>query len=143
MQKLSYGDLAGGYLSGIQHSSDARRVLVLLLATSACLGAGVPGGLFTPTLALGVLGSLLGHVWTGIDLAGAPGSFAIIGGAAVLGAAMQGPLTAVVLVLELTRHADPLMVPMLVAVTEATVLTRIIGAPSIYSARLGTAQPAV
>jgi len=72
------------------------------------------------------------------DLArGATGSYAIIGAAAVLAASLQGPLTAVVRLLELTHQGQALMVPILLAVTEATVLTRLIGAPSIYSARLG------
>jgi H+/Cl- antiporter ClcA len=107
------------------------------LATAACLGSGAPGGLFTPTLALGVLlGGLLGRGWAEI-WPGAPlGAYAVIGGAAVLGAAMQGPLAAVVLLLELTHHADALMVPILIAVVEATVVTRLLGAPSIYSARI-------
>jgi chloride channel protein, CIC family len=107
------------------------------LATAACLASGAPGGLFTPTLAYGVLlGGLLGkafsEIWPGAPL----GSYAIIGGAAVLGAAMQGPLAAVVLLLELTHGADALMVPILLAVVEATVLARVLGAPSIYSARV-------
>jgi CIC family chloride channel protein len=114
-------------------------VLLVLkpLVTAACLGSGAPGGLFTPTLAYGVLlGGLLGAGWAQI-WPGAPlGSYAIIGGAAVLGASMQGPLAAVVLLLELTHHADALMVPILIAVVEATVLARVLGAPSIYSARM-------
>jgi chloride channel protein, CIC family len=107
------------------------------LVTAACVGSGAPGGLFTPTLAYGVLlGALLGKAWSEI-WPGAPiGSYAIIGGAAVLGASMQGPVAAVVLLLELTHHADALMVPVLLAVVEATVLARLLGAPSIYSARL-------
>jgi H+/Cl- antiporter ClcA len=116
-------------------------VLLVLkpLATAACLGSGAPGGLFTPTLAFGVLlGGLLGQGWSEI-WPGAPlGSYAIIGGAAVLGAAMQGPLAAVVLLLELTHHGDGLMVPVLLAVVEATVVTRLFGAPSIYSARISS-----
>ncbi len=99
-------------------------VLLVLkpIATAACLGSGAPGGLFTPTLAFGVLlGGLLGEGWLQI-WPGAPlGSFAVIGGAAVLGACMQGPLAAVVLVAELTHHADSLMVAALLAVVEATV----------------------
>jgi H+/Cl- antiporter ClcA len=114
-------------------------VLLVLkpLVTAACLGSGAPGGLFTPTLAYGVLlGGLLGEGWAQI-WPGAPlGGYAIVGGAAVLAASMQGPLAAVVLLLELTRHADALMVPTLIAVVEATVLARVLGAPSIYSARL-------
>jgi H+/Cl- antiporter ClcA len=114
-------------------------VLLVLkpLATAACLGSGASGGLFTPTLAYGVLlGGLLGKAWSEI-WPGAPlGSYAIIGGAAVLGASMQGPLAAVVLLLELTHHADALMVPILLATVEATVLARLLRARSIYSARL-------
>ena len=114
-------------------------VLLVLkpLATAACLGAGSPGGLFTPTLTIGVLlagilGSVWSHVWPGATL----GSYALIGGGAFLAAAMQGPLSGVVLVLELTRNSDALMAPTLLAVTEATVIARRLGAPSIYSARL-------
>jgi CIC family chloride channel protein len=107
------------------------------LATAMCLGVGSPGGLFTPTLTVGVLlaGVLEGvwsHVWPGT----VPGGYALIGGAAFLAAAIQGPLSALVLVLELGRHFDLLMAPALVAVTEATVVARRLGAPSIYSARL-------
>jgi H+/Cl- antiporter ClcA len=118
-------------------------VLLVLkpLATAACLGSGAPGGLFTPTLTLGVLfGGLLGHGWAVIWPGAAPGSYAIIGGAAVLAASMQGPLAAVVLMLELTHHADALMVPVLLAVAEATIVSRWLGAPSIYSARLNVAR---
>ncbi len=108
------------------------------IATAACLGSGAPGGLFTPTLTVGVLlaglaGAGWSHLWPGTPA----GSYALIGGAALLAAAMQGPLSAVVLALELTRHTDALMVPTLLAVTEATILARRMGAPSIYSARLG------
>ncbi len=60
----------------------------------------------------------------------------MIGGGAFLAAAMQGPLSGVVLVLELTRNFDALIAPTLLAVAEATVIARRLGAPSIYSARL-------
>lgn len=120
-------------------------VLLVLkpLVTSACLASGSPGGLFTPSLAVGVLlagaaGSIWSHIWGGASL----GSYAVIGGGAFLAAVMQGPLTGAVLILELTRHFDALMVPMLVAVVEATIVARRLGAQSIYSARLAE-DPAV
>ena len=107
------------------------------LVTAACLSTGTPGGLFTPTFTVGVLisgvaGTLFSHVWSGPPL----GSYALIGGGAFLAAAMQGPVAGTVLVLELARHFDALMVPTLVAVVEATVVARRLGAASIYSARL-------
>jgi H+/Cl- antiporter ClcA len=114
-------------------------VLLVLkpLVTAACLGAGAPGGLFTPTLTVGVLlASVLAGIWSHIWPHVVPASYALIGGGAFLAAAMQGPLSGLVLVLELTRNFDTLMVPTLIAVTEATVVARRLGAPSIYSARL-------
>ncbi len=142
---IAYPQLLGNGKPAVQLALVAKLSVALLavllvlkpLVTAACLGSGAPGGLFTPTLAYGVLlGGLLGEGWAQI-WPGAPlGGYAIIGGAAVLGASMQGPLAAVVLLLELTHHADALMVPILIAVVEATVLARVLGAPSIYSARL-------
>jgi chloride channel protein, CIC family len=114
-------------------------VLIVLkpLATAACLGSGAPGGLFTPTLCLGVVfGGVLGDAWIQIWPGAALGSYAVIGGAAILAASMQAPLAAVVLLLELTNHVNGLMVPMLLAVVEATVVSRLLRAHSIYSARL-------
>jgi chloride channel protein, CIC family len=107
------------------------------VVTVGCLGTGAPGGLFTPTLTVGVLfasatGLLWSHVWHGAS----PGGYALIGGAAFLAASMQAPLAGIVLSLELTRHLDALMVPTLLAVTEATIVARRFGAQSIYSARL-------
>ncbi len=114
-------------------------VLLVLkpLVTAACLGSGAPGGLFTPTFAFGVLlagtaGSIWGHIWPG----SVPGAYALIGGGAFLAAAMQGPLSGIVLIVELTGHLDSLVVPTLLAVVEATVVSRKLGAHSIYSARV-------
>jgi H+/Cl- antiporter ClcA len=120
-------------------------VLLVLkpLATAGCLGSGAPGGLFTPTLCFGVLfGELLGRGWMQLWPGGALGSYAVIGGAAILGASMQGPLAAVVLLLELTHQGQPLLVPILIAVVEATVIARVAGVPSIYSARVSAPQRA-
>jgi CIC family chloride channel protein len=108
------------------------------LATAASLGSGASGGLFTPTLTVGILlAGVTGTAWSDLWPGAADGSYALIGGGAFLAAAMQGPLSGVVLVLELTRRTDALMVPTLLAIVGATVVARRLGAPSIYSARLG------
>jgi H+/Cl- antiporter ClcA len=111
------------------------------LVTAGCLASGSPGGLFTPTFSIGVLfAGILGIAWTHVWHGAPAGSYTLIGGAAFLAAAMQAPLAGTVLVLELTRHFDALMVPTLIAVAEATIVARWLGAPSIYSARLGSEQ---
>jgi len=142
---IAYPQLLGNGKDVVQFAINNHLGVVLLavllvlkpLATAACLGSGAPGGLFTPTLMIGAdFGGLLGHGWAAI-WPGAPlGSYAIIGGAAVLAASMQGPLAAIVLMLELTDTSEGLLVPILLAVTAATIVARRLGAPSIYSARL-------
>jgi CIC family chloride channel protein len=107
-----------------------------LVATAGCLASGAKGGLFTPTMTVGALvGALLAYFWN-LAVPGAPmGCCAVIGSCALLAAATQAPVSAVVLVIELTRHIDPTMVPLLFAVAGATLIARRIEAESIYSIR--------
>ncbi len=108
-----------------------------LLATTACLAAGAPGGLFTPTLALGaLLGALLGGVFEIIQPPLPVGVSGLIGTTAFLAAATHGPLSALALMLELTRRIDPQAVPLLLAVAAATLTARALEPRSIYTARL-------
>jgi H+/Cl- antiporter ClcA len=110
------------------------------LVTSACLGAGASGGLLTPTMSTGaVLGGMLGSAWTMVWPGSPVGAFAMVGAVAMIGASMQAPLTALVLVLELTHSGFGLMVPMLAATVTATAVARLIDGYSIYSARLSPA----
>ncbi len=116
-------------------------VLLKPAATLLCLGSGAPGGLFTPSLALGaLLGAALGlpwaYVWPGVP----PGLFAVLGAGAVLAATTQGPISTVVLLMELTAHARSFIVPLLLVVALATLVARTIEPRSIYDARLSDAE---
>lgn len=110
------------------------------LVTMVCLGSGASGGLVTPTLSTGaVLGALLGTAWS-LAWPGSPaGAFAMVGAVAMLGSAMQAPLTSLVLVLELTHSGFAIMVPMMAATITATAVARHVDGYSIYSARLAAA----
>jgi len=77
------------------------------------------------------------HAWPGSPA----GSYALVGAAAMLGAATQAPLTGLVLTLELTHGGFAVMVPMIAATVIATVVARHIDGYSIYTARL-RARPA-
>ena len=66
--------------------------------------------------------------------------FAVIGAAAVLAATTQGPISAVVLIMELTGRDRSFIVPLLLAVAAATLVARTLEPRSIYEARLTEEQ---
>jgi len=116
-------------------------LLALLLlkpaATLLCLSSGTPGGLFTPSLAVGaLLGGVLGYAWSLLWPGAPPGLFALLGAAALVAATTQGPVSTVVLMVELTGHIRSFILPLLLAVTIATLTARLIDARSLYDARL-------
>ena len=118
--------------------------LLKLLSTAGCLGSGASGGLFTPTMTIGaLLGGALGHMWDRLWPGASMGSCSVIGSCAFLAAATHGPLSALVLVLELTRHIDATMVPMLLAVTGAVFVVRRLERHSVYSVRLHLDQAGI
>jgi chloride channel protein, CIC family len=148
---ISYPELLGNGKDVVQQvfvGHDSLSLLVALLVlkplvTAACLRSGAPGGLFTPTLTFGaLLGAILGHVWS-VWWPGAPlGSYAIIGAAALWGAASQGPISAFVLIAELTWQVNAITVPLMLAIAGAVVVARLIERRSIYSARVHSGRQA-
>ena len=80
------------------------------------------------------LGGLLGWVWLTIEPGAPVGSYALIGATAFLAATSQGPLSSIVMMLEMTRTADGLMVPMVLSTMVAAWLVRRCGIKSMYAA---------
>ena len=106
-------------------------------ATALCMRSGAPGGLFTPSLTTGaLLGAVLGRLWLCIWPGAPPGLFALLGAAAVLAATTQGPVSAVVLVMELTGRDRSLILPLILIAGIATMVARTIEPRSVYDARL-------
>jgi CIC family chloride channel protein len=126
------------FMGGI--TSSALLLLLLILkpaATVMCLGSGTPGGLFTPSLTFGaLLGGLLGYAGSQLGSGVPLGLSAVLGAGAVLAATTQGPISAVVLMIELTGRDRSFMAPLLLAVITATLVSRMIEPRSIYDARL-------
>jgi H+/Cl- antiporter ClcA len=127
-------------LAFTNHVAPALLLVLLVLkpaATVLCVRTGAPGGLFTPSLTVGaLLGGVLGHAWSWLWPGIPPGLFAILGAAAVLAATTQGPISTVVLMMELTGRDRSFILPLLLVVATATLVARTIEPRSIYDARL-------
>jgi chloride channel protein, CIC family len=114
----------------------AALVFVRPIATVAAVASGAPGGLFTPSLAAGALaGAGLGELWLFVH-PGDIGLFALLGAGAMLAASTQGPISSLVLMMELTAHARDFALPMIAAIALATATARLIEWRSVYEARL-------
>ena len=108
------------------------------LATSFTLGSGNSGGVFAPSLFIGaMLGGCLGigleHFFP--EVAGGSGAYALVGMAALFGATARAPLTAMLIVFEMSN--DYLMIlPLMVAGISATYLAQWLHPESIYTLKL-------
>jgi CIC family chloride channel protein len=110
-----------------------------LIATSLTLGSGGSGGVFAPSLFIGaMMGAafelLLKHLFPGIV---APeGAYALVGMAAMFAASAHAPITAVLILFELTGDYR-LILPLMMTVVVATLIARpLMKGESIYTLKL-------
>ena len=113
-----FGDMGIWLLLGI--------LALKLLATTAGLGLGLPGGLIGPTLVIGATaGAAVGFV-AGIvspDTVSSPALYAMIGMGAMMGATLQAPLAALTALLELTANPN-IILPGMLAIVSASLINR-------------------
>jgi CIC family chloride channel protein len=113
-------------------------IVIKLTATSITIGSGGSGGIFAPSLFLGAMtGGLLGnwvHQYFPSQTAG-PGAYAMVGMGALVAATTHAPLTAMIIIFEMTgdyKIIPPLMAACVISVVLATRLKR----TSIYTEKL-------
>ncbi|TNG01291.1 MAG: chloride channel protein [Gammaproteobacteria bacterium] len=96
-------------------------LVVKIVATSASVGLGIPGGMIGPALFIGaIFGSLVGisAEYLYPESESLIGFYALLGMGAVMGASLQAPLAALVAMLELT-HNPGIILPGMLAVVIA------------------------
>ncbi|HEX6748877.1 MAG TPA: chloride channel protein [Longimicrobium sp.] len=106
-----------------------------IVATSLTLGSGGTGGVFTPSLYIGAAtggayGVLMTKLFPGLGLH--PEAYALVGMGAVVGAATQAPITAILIVFEMTNDYA-IVLPLMMATVIATVVARHVEPDSLYS----------
>ncbi len=113
-------------------------ILVKPLATSCTLGSGNSGGVFAPSLFIGaMLGGAMGYLFLYLapSVAGPVGAYALVGMAAVFAACARAPLTAMLIVFEMSNDYS-LILPLMVAAVSASYLAQALFPESIYTIKL-------
>ncbi|MFG2432021.1 chloride channel protein [Streptomyces sp. NPDC048590] len=109
-----------------------------MIATSLTIGIGGSGGVFAPSLFIGaMLGAAYGAVAHGLlpGSAGAVGAYALVGMGAVFAGAARAPITAVVILFELTGEYS-IILPLMLAIVLATATSRLLTRDTIYTLKL-------
>ncbi len=137
--------IGGGYDTirmVLDHSFPLQFLLILffgrLLLTIFSYGTGVPGGIFAPLLALGVVfgmlfGSILQYYFP--DMALHSGVFAVAGMAGIFASTVRAPLTGLVLAVEMTSNFE-LILPLIITSVTASLVTAFLGNQPIYTTLL-------
>ena len=125
-----------GQLSGV--GLLALLFLCKLFATSASLGSGASGGIFSPSLFMGAtIGGTYAALLSALHLPlniNIP-SFAMVGMGAMVGGSTGAAMTAVIMIFEMTRAYDIVM-PMILAVALSLGVRRLLSRESIYTLKL-------
>jgi len=109
-----------------------------IVAASLTIGIGGSGGVFAPSLFMGaMLGTAYGDVMHRLlpGITGPAGAYGLIGMGAVFAGAAQAPITAAIMIFELTGDYQ-IILPLMFAVVLATGLSRALTRDSIYTLKL-------
>jgi CIC family chloride channel protein len=113
-------------------------LLLKMVATSLTLGSGGSGGVFAPSLFIGaMLGGALGTVAHQYfpALTASSGAYALVGMAAVFAGATRAPITAIIILFEMTRDYN-IILPLMIAVVISTAVSRGLNRETIYTFKL-------
>ena len=128
--------------NGIEGKYVAWFLIVLLVgkifATSLTIGIGGSGGVFAPSLFMGaMLGTAFGDLVNLVfpQLTAPAGAYGLVGMGAVFAGAARAPITAVLIVFELTGEYS-IILPLMVAIVLATAVGRTLSRDTIYTLKL-------
>ncbi|HEX4428543.1 MAG TPA: chloride channel protein [Frankiaceae bacterium] len=109
-----------------------------LLACSLTIGIGGSGGVFAPSLFCGAMaGAVFGDVVHAIapQAGGSVGAYALVGMGAVFAGAARAPITAVVIMFELTGEYT-IILPLMLAIVLAAGVSHLVSADTVYTRKL-------
>ncbi len=109
-----------------------------LVATTFTLGSGNSGGVFAPGLFMGAMvGGIFGQMGAQLfpEIVTEPGAFALVGMAAMFAGSARAPITAIIIVLEMSNDYR-LILPLLMTVIISTLIADVLHPDTIYTRKL-------
>lgn len=108
-------------------------VVAKVLATTAAVGLGVPGGMIGPSLFIGAaVGGLAGWLGQVLGVSEDVGFFALLGMGAMMGASLQAPLAALTAMMELTNSPGIIMPGMLAVIIASLTASELFRKESLF-----------
>jgi len=134
--------IGGGYntIKTVLNQSFTLKILIILfisrfILTILSYGIGLPGGIFAPLVALGVVfgviyGNIIQYFFPGLiqDV----GVFAIAGMSGIFASTIKAPLTGLILAVEMTLNFE-LLLPLIFTTVTASIITTQLGNKPIYT----------
>ena len=113
-------------------------IVFKILATSITIGSGGSGGIFAPSLFLGAMaggffGTMVHHIFP--DITAAPGAYSIVGMGAVVAGTTHGPLSAILILFEMTGDYK-IILPLMMACIISSLASGQLLEDSIYTLKL-------
>jgi CIC family chloride channel protein len=113
-------------------------IIAKILATSITIGGGMSGGIFAPSLFIGAMaGGLFGVIVNQLfpDATASPGAYALVGMGGMVAAATHAPITAILIIFELTSEYT-IILPLMITCIISTLLATYLKKGNIYTLKL-------
>jgi len=124
------GKMAGGMLLLL--------IVAKIFATSITIGGGMSGGIFAPSLFIGAMaGGLFGVVVNSLfpGVTASSGAYALVGMGGMVAAATHAPITAILIIFELTSEYT-IILPLMITCIISTLLATYLKKGNIYTLKL-------
>jgi chloride channel protein, CIC family len=135
---VGYGPIQLALMNTLGWWLMALLVVIKILATSLTIGSGGSGGIFAPSLFVGSMtggfyGTVVRYIFPAVTAS--PGAYSMVGMGAVVAATTHGPLSAILILFEMTGDYK-IILPLMIASIISCLLARKLLSSSIYTLKL-------
>ncbi|MEA1970744.1 MAG: chloride channel protein, partial [Thermodesulfobacteriota bacterium] len=135
---VGYGAIELALLENLSWYILVALIFAKILATSFTIGSGGSGGIFAPSLFIGAMlggafGCMVHHLFP--DITATSGAYSLVGMGALVAGATHGPITAILILFEMTGNYK-IILPLMLSCILSSIIASQIKRESIYTLKL-------